>query len=55
MYGLFGQNSQEIILGSGLIVPRVHRENGFDLTSLEWQVTLDLLHYVKHCLLNNIN
>jgi diadenosine tetraphosphate (Ap4A) HIT family hydrolase len=46
-YCLFVQKPQEVLLGSGLIVPRVHRENVFDQTSLEWQAILDLLHQVK--------
>ncbi|TDL64020.1 hypothetical protein E2R56_26615 [Rhodococcus qingshengii] len=44
---LFVQKPQEVLLGSGLNVPRVQRENVFNLTSLEWQATLDLLHQVK--------
>ncbi|GEN46871.1 hypothetical protein AHA02nite_26470 [Alkalibacillus haloalkaliphilus] len=33
--------------GSGLIVPRKHRETAFDLTREEWEATYDLLHKVK--------
>ncbi|MDP4087398.1 MAG: hypothetical protein Q8934_22810 [Bacillota bacterium] len=41
------QKLKEVILGTGLIVPRVHSENVFDLISLKWQFTIDLLHHVK--------
>ncbi|MGY3717449.1 HIT family protein [Sutcliffiella cohnii] len=33
--------------GSGLIVPRAHRETAFDLTQEEWDATYSLLQEVK--------
>ncbi|WP_188207244.1 HIT family protein [Alkalibacillus aidingensis] len=33
--------------GSGLIVPRMHRETVFDLSRKEWEATHDLLQQVK--------
>lgn len=44
---LFTQMPQEILVGSGLIVPRQHRVNVFDLTPVEWQATYDLLQQAK--------
>lgn len=44
---LFLQEPQEVLVGSGLIVPRAHRETVFDLTAEEWAATLALLHEVK--------
>lgn len=44
---LFLQMPQEVLLGSGVIVPRAHRETVFDLTPDEWLDTYDLLRDVK--------
>jgi diadenosine tetraphosphate (Ap4A) HIT family hydrolase len=44
---LFIQQPQKILIGSGLIIPRQHRETIFDLTRKEWAATYDLLHQVK--------
>lgn len=44
---LFLQFEQQEIEGSGIIVPRKHRETVFDLTAEEWQATYELLHIVK--------
>lgn len=44
---LFTQIPQKVLAGSGLIVPREHRETVFNLTPNEWQATYDLLHQVK--------
>lgn len=44
---IFVQKPQNILIGSGLIIPRAHRENVFDLTPQEWQATYDLLKEVK--------
>lgn len=46
-FGLFLQKPQPVLVGSGLIVPRAHRETAFDLTPAEWQATYDLLHQAK--------
>ena len=44
---MFIQVPQEILIGSGLIVPRVHRQTVFDLTEKEWIATNQLLKEVK--------
>ena len=36
-----------VLVGSGMILPRAHRESVFDLTDEEWQETYSLLHRVK--------
>lgn len=40
---LFLQQAEPVLPGSGLIVPRRHRETVFDLSEDEWLATLDLL------------
>lgn len=49
-YCLFVQKPQPVLLGSGLIVPRKHRETVFDLTPQEWQATFVLLQEAKEFL-----
>jgi diadenosine tetraphosphate (Ap4A) HIT family hydrolase len=44
---IFFQMPQLILVGSGVIVPRQHRENVFELTDQEWADTFDLLKKVK--------
>lgn len=44
---LFLQMSQKVLIGSGIIVPRAHRETVFDLTKEEWNATYSLLEEVK--------
>lgn len=44
---LFLQIPQKVLVGSGVIIPRKHRETVFDLTREEWEATYDLLHEVK--------
>lgn len=46
-YCLFVQKPQPVLLGSGLIVPRTHKETVFDLSPQEWQATFELLQQVK--------
>lgn len=43
----FISGPQEVLDGSGMIIPRAHRETVFDLTQEEWQATYSLLHEVK--------
>lgn len=47
---LFISGPQEVLDGSGMIIPRAHRETVFDLTQEEWQATYSLLHEVKSLL-----
>ncbi|MFD1737271.1 HIT family protein [Bacillus salitolerans] len=47
---MFIQKPQEILIGSGLIVPITHRETVFDLTTVEWEATIELLHQAKKIL-----
>lgn len=49
-YCFFVQKPQEVLIGSGLIVPKMHRETAFELTPKEWQATFDLLKQVKELL-----
>jgi diadenosine tetraphosphate (Ap4A) HIT family hydrolase len=44
---MFLQKPQEVLIGSGVIVPRRHCETVFDLTEEEWHNTLQLLRVVK--------
>ncbi|MCX6045986.1 MAG: HIT domain-containing protein [Chloroflexi bacterium] len=44
---LFIQDDQPVLIGSGLIIPRAHRETVFDLTPAEWTATYELLQQVK--------
>lgn len=44
---LFLQQPQKVLLGSGFIIPRAHRETVFDLTREEWVATKELLDEVK--------
>ena len=44
---LFLQRPQPVLAGSGIIVPRQHRETLFDLTDEEWRATGELLQRVK--------
>lgn len=44
---LFIQNESSTLNGSGLIIPRAHRETVFDLRPEEWTATLELLGSVK--------
>jgi diadenosine tetraphosphate (Ap4A) HIT family hydrolase len=46
-YCYFLQKPQPVLIGSGLIVPKEHRETVFDLTPEEWQATYSLLQEVK--------
>ncbi|MBZ9689354.1 HIT family protein [Clostridium estertheticum] len=44
---MFLQKPQEILIGSGVIVPKKHRETLFDLSEDEWTATFELLQEVK--------
>lgn len=44
---LFLQQAEPVLSGSGIIIPRQHRETVFDLTEEEWQATLDLLRRAR--------
>ena len=46
-YCMFLQKPQEILIGSGVIVPKRHRKTVFDLSEDEWNATFDLLKEVK--------
>lgn len=47
---LFLQKPQEVLIGSGLIVPRAHRCDVFELTREEWDATYSLLQEAKELL-----
>ncbi len=44
---LFLQREEIVLNGSGLIIPRTHRETIFDLTPAEWSATYEMIHHVK--------
>jgi diadenosine tetraphosphate (Ap4A) HIT family hydrolase len=44
---LFLQGNEPVLVGSGLIIPRHHRETVFDLSAEELQATFDLLQRSK--------
>ena len=43
----FMDTADPVLIGSGMILPRAHRETVFDLTSEEWLETQTLLHQAK--------
>lgn len=47
---LFLQKPHPVLIGSGIIVPRKHRETVFDLTEEEWIATYRLLKKAKEYL-----
>lgn len=44
----FLQQPQKVLIGSGIIVPKHHRETVFDLTEEEWSATFSLLKQARH-------
>lgn len=46
-HALFLMRPEEVLIGSGLIVPRERRETVFDLTAEEWAATRALLHEAR--------
>ena len=46
-YCIFLQKPQEVLIGSGIIIPRRHCETVFDLSKEEWNSTFELLNEVK--------
>jgi diadenosine tetraphosphate (Ap4A) HIT family hydrolase len=44
---LFLQEPQQVLIGSGIIVPRAHRPTLFDLSEAEWVATYLLLQRAK--------
>ena len=44
---LFLMEPQEVLIGSGIIIPKAHRRTVFDLTPSEWQATCSLLKKAK--------
>jgi histidine triad (HIT) family protein len=44
---VFLQIQESVLIGSGLIIPRTHRETVFDLTSSEWSALYDIIHQAK--------
>lgn len=49
-YFLQHNNYQEVLEGSGLIVPKKHQITAFELTKEEWNDTYELLQRAKECL-----
>lgn len=46
-YFLQHNKQQEVLEGSGVIIPKKHHINAFELTKEEWKDTYDLLQTVK--------
>ena len=46
-HGYFLQGEEPVLIGSGIIVPRRHRETVFDLTPEEWAAAYELLGQAK--------
>ena len=46
----FLQPPHEVLIGSGIIIPKEHRETVFDLTEDEWTATFSLLKQAKELL-----
>jgi len=44
---VFLQKEESVLIGSGLIIPRAHRETVFDLTHEEWSALYDIIHQAK--------
>ena len=44
---VFLQREDTVLIGSGLIVPRAHRETVFDLTLAEWNAIYEMIHQTK--------
>lgn len=49
-YCLFLQQPEPVLIGSGIIIPKAHRETVFDLTDSEWAATFSLLKSVRQYL-----
>jgi diadenosine tetraphosphate (Ap4A) HIT family hydrolase len=45
---MFLQMPQEVLIGSGIIIPKQHRETVFDLTKEEWAGTYELLQEERY-------
>ena len=41
------QRNQDVLIGSGIIIPKKHRESVFDLTKEEWQASYEILQRAK--------
>ena len=44
---VFLQKEESVLIGSGLIIPRAHRETVFDLTHEEWSALYDIIQQAK--------
>jgi diadenosine tetraphosphate (Ap4A) HIT family hydrolase len=44
---LFLQEPHKVLIGSGIIIPKEHRETVFDLSREEWMATFSLLKQAK--------
>jgi len=53
-HALFLAGAEPVLVGSGIIVPRVHRATVFDLTREEWMATYDLLQQAKVLLISEL-
>ena len=44
---IFTRREETILIGSGLIIPRTHRSTAFDLSTIEWTATQEILLEAK--------
>jgi len=49
-YCYFLMKKQTVLIGSGIIIPKAHKENVFELSKEEWEDTYILLKKVKNYL-----
>jgi diadenosine tetraphosphate (Ap4A) HIT family hydrolase len=49
-YYIQKKSQQTVLEGSGLIIPKKHHQNVFELTDAEWNDTRELLHKAKELL-----
>ncbi|MFZ3589618.1 HIT family protein [Bacillus sp. DJP31] len=49
-YFLRKESEQDVLVGSGLIIPKKHKENVFELSKEEWEDTWNLLQRARELL-----
>lgn len=45
---VFLRRESTVLIGSGLIIPRTHRETVFDLTRIEWDAIYEMIQQAKN-------
>lgn len=44
---IFLQRDENVLIGSGLVIPKAHRETVFDMTQEEWNATYNMVNQVR--------